>query len=110
MTERDEVTLSVYPNPIVDRVSIQFPEATKAPSVSNINIFDQVGRSYPVNALWHAENTSMEIDFTEMRKERVLSIINKKKKERKNERRKKGKNILLLLTENSVYLNYLAFV
>ena len=61
-------SFSAYPNPIVDRLSIQFPELTKEPSLSSISIFDQIGRSYPVNAIWHSKNASLEIDFSVMTK------------------------------------------
>ena len=61
-------SVTAYPNPVVDWLSIQFPEFTKEPAASSINIFDQVGRSYPINAVWHAENTSLQIDFAAMNK------------------------------------------
>ena len=61
-------SFSAYPNPIVERIFIQFQEFTKQPELSSINIFDQIGRSYPVNAIWHQENTSLEIDFSLMTK------------------------------------------
>jgi hypothetical protein len=66
--QQSEVSLIAFPNPVIDRVSIQFPELTKEPTLSSINIFDQVGRMHPVNALWHEENSSLEIDFSSMSK------------------------------------------
>ncbi len=63
-----QVNLVTYPNPVVDRVSIQFPELTKQPQSNTISIFDGIGKSYPVNAIWVAENTIMEIDFSTMNK------------------------------------------
>ena len=63
-----ELTISAYPNPIVDRLSIQFPELTKQPPASTIHVFDHVGRSYAVNTIWHTENSSLEIDFYGMNK------------------------------------------
>ena len=66
--EQGVMSLMAYPNPIVDRIYIQFSEIAKEPVPYAINIFDQIGRSYPVNALWNSENSSLEIDFTIMSK------------------------------------------
>jgi hypothetical protein len=57
-----------YPNPVVDRLFIQFPEMTKQPDAGSINILDQVGRSYQLNAAWHSANSNLEIDFSTMDK------------------------------------------
>jgi hypothetical protein len=61
-------SLTAYPNPVVERVYIQFPEAAKQPDASAVTVFDQVGRSYPLNAAWHSENTTLEVDFSIMTK------------------------------------------
>ena len=63
-----EGSLIGYPNPVVDKVIIQFPEATQEPSTSSISIFDQIGRAYPINAVWYAETNKMEIDFSAISK------------------------------------------
>ena len=62
----NEVLLSAYPNPVTDRVNIQFPEMSVTPSASSINIYDRIGRSYLVDAIWHAENSSLEINFSNL--------------------------------------------
>jgi Secretion system C-terminal sorting domain len=46
---------------------------TKAPAGLSVNIYDRIGRSYPVNAVWSSEKTSLELDFSSM--ERGLYII-----------------------------------
>ena len=62
----EEVKLVAYPNPVVSKVFIQFPEQSKKPEPSAVFIYDTQGRSYPVNAVWHDDRSRLSIDFSEM--------------------------------------------
>jgi len=75
----NDVMLSAYPNPITDRVNIQYPENLAAPTSTSVSIYDRIGRSYPVNAIWHQENTSLEIDFSSLERGLYIILVNTEK-------------------------------
>ena len=64
--ETSEESLSAYPNPVVDAVSIALPEAEQGPSASDIVVMDQVGRTYVVQSSWSKDENLVTIDFTSL--------------------------------------------
>ena len=64
--EPAEESLSGYPNPVVDVVSIALPEAEQAPASSDIVVLDQVGRTYVVQSSWSQDENLLTIDFSSL--------------------------------------------
>ncbi len=64
--EESESNAHAYPNPVRDHVTVQIDELTEKPANSDINILDRVGRAYPVNSAWDAQNKALGLDFTPM--------------------------------------------
>ncbi len=64
--EEPQNNARAYPNPVRDHVTIQIDELTEKPANADINILDRIGRSYPVNSGWDAQNKELGLDFTPM--------------------------------------------
>lgn len=64
--EDPESNAYAYPNPVRDHVTVLIDELTERPDNADINILDRIGRSYPVNSGWDAQNKALGLDFTPM--------------------------------------------
>ncbi len=74
--ETSEESLSGYPNPVVDDVSIVLPESEKGPSSSDIVVMDQVGRTYVVQSSWSQDESLLTIDFSSLETGMYIIKIN----------------------------------
>ena len=69
-------SLSGYPNPVVDDVSIVLPESEQGPSSSDIVVMDQVGRTYVVQSSWSQDESLLTIDFSSLETGMYIIKIN----------------------------------
>ena len=56
----------MFPNPATDRIMINLSEWKSQPSLSDLQINDHVGRSYPVRAIWHEVTRDLEFDLSNL--------------------------------------------
>jgi hypothetical protein len=61
--ETSEESLSGYPNPVVDYVSVDLPASEQGPSSSDVIVMDQVGRTYVVKSSWEKDENLLVIDL-----------------------------------------------
>jgi hypothetical protein len=59
-------SLTTYPNPVADRVSVLLPELEEAPANGSVGIYDRSARSFPVMAAWDSGERRLDIDFSQM--------------------------------------------
>ena len=68
--------VSVFPNPVIDYVTLSFDDSMEQPSSSDILIVDRVGRPVPVKAIWYQETHQLEVDFSDMNKGLYIIKVN----------------------------------
>jgi hypothetical protein len=59
-------SLTTYPNPVADHVSVLLPELVEAPANGSVGIYDRSARSFPVMATWDSGERRLDIDFSQM--------------------------------------------
>jgi len=66
----DEVSseLIAYPNPVNDKLNLRLRGFVEdVPTESSLVISDAMGRSHPWKAVWHENESRLELDFSQMK-------------------------------------------